>query len=319
MPSTSATDGSRTSGRGKNRSRNSEPERYDFLRPTKLAREHIRTLQLAYETFARGFGTVLTTTTRVISQVNLVSIEQHSYEEYISTQAATTVLAMCTLEPLPGTTMVQFPVSLGMLCLDHMLGGPGGPQPERELTDIETPLLRRMIGRILDELVAGLDTIVAIKPQLRALEYNPQFANAGVPTDAMIVTSFEVKVGEEGSVATICMPFNAIFPHLQGERTDVTLSDSQRQARQSAYRSMVAGLQSAPIDVRIRFRSVRIHAVDLVNLRPGDVVPLTHPTTAPLAVTAAGITFAYAVPGNKGPRMACLVVPSPADHEETRR
>jgi flagellar motor switch protein FliM len=50
---------------------------------------------------------------------------------------------------------------------------------------------------------------------------------------------------------------------------------------------------------------------DIVDLRPGDVVPLGHPTSLPLEVTVNETVFAHAVPGNQGARLACLVVPSP--------
>jgi flagellar motor switch protein FliM len=50
---------------------------------------------------------------------------------------------------------------------------------------------------------------------------------------------------------------------------------------------------------------------DIVDLRPGDVVPLGHPTSMPLEITVNETVFAHAVPGNQGARLACLVVPSP--------
>jgi flagellar motor switch protein FliM len=42
-------------------------------------------------------------------------------------------------------------------------------------------------------------------------------------------------------------------------------------------------------------------------------VPLEHPVTNPLAVTSAGVTFAHAVAGSSGQRLACLVVPPPQE------
>ncbi|MFC6410879.1 FliM/FliN family flagellar motor switch protein [Planobispora longispora] len=56
----------------------------------------------------------------------------------------------------------------------------------------------------------------------------------------------------------------------------------------------------------------------MVRLEPGDVVPLSHAVTAPLAVTAADIVFAHAVPGSQGPRLACLVVPTPLNETENQ-
>ncbi|MGH3494946.1 MAG: hypothetical protein ACRDQ1_17155, partial [Sciscionella sp.] len=44
---------------------------YDFRRPSKLSREHIRMLQMAYETFARRMTTLLTSGLRQVCPVTL--------------------------------------------------------------------------------------------------------------------------------------------------------------------------------------------------------------------------------------------------------
>ena len=251
-----------------------------------------------------------------MSHVSLASIGQQSYDEYIASLSSPTVLAMCTMDPLPGITIVEFSLSTAMVCIDHMLGGSGGPQPQRPLTEMEAPLLRNLITRALGELRYAMEPIVEVTPALVGIEYNPQFAQAGVPSDIMVVAAFDMRVGEEECVATVCLPFNTIFPKLQSDRADLALSETERQARESAHLHVLAGVQSAPIEVSVRFQPVRMHPADLIGLRPGDVVPLAHPTSQPLTVTTAGMTFAHAVPGNKGTRLACLVVPSPATAEK---
>ncbi|MBT8225273.1 MAG: flagellar motor switch protein FliM [Dactylosporangium sp.] len=305
---------SRPSGRPLRRSKQAGPESYDFRRPAKLARDHVRTLQIAYETFARQFSTLLTTGLRAVSHVSLASIGQQSCEEYILSLPTSTVLAMCTIEPLPGITVLEFSLGIAMVSIDHLLGGTGGDQPQRPLTEIETPLLRGLITRVLGELRYALDPIVAVNPQLIGIEYNPQFAQIGVPSDIVVVASFDMKVGLEECVATVCMPFNSIFPTLQEEQGDLVLSDAERDSRELVRRNITAGVEQAPIDVSVSFQPVLMHPADLVDLEPGDVVPLAHPTSVPLAVTAAGMTFAHAMPGSRGTRLACLVVPSPSDH-----
>ena len=310
--SSSVAGSGRSSGRtGRRGGRSSGPERYDFRRPTKLSREHIRTLQIAYETFARQFTTLLTTSLRAVSVVNLVSIEQLTYDEYIGSLEGTTMMALFTIDPLPGVAVLEFSMSIAMACIDHMLGGPGGPQPQRPLTDIETPLLQGLIERALGELRYAVEPITAIRPALTVIEYNPQFAQAGALSDAVIVANFELRIGTEECIATLSIPFASILPKLQTDPNTVVLSQAQRLARELAARNMAFGLENAPIEVAVKFQSVRMHPADLIGLQPGDVVPLAHPTSAPLAVTTADITFAYAVPGAQGTRMACLVVQSP--------
>jgi flagellar motor switch protein FliM len=270
-------------------------------------------LQIAFETFARQYTTLLTTSLRVVSAVSVISIEQQTYDEYVSALPGPSIIARVGMDPLPGTALLEFSLDTALACIDHLLGGAGGEQPNRPLTDIETPLLRGLLDRALGELRYAFEPVAAIQPMLGALEYNPQFAQACAPADPVIVASLEMKVGAAECVATMCMPLAMIFPRLQ-QRGAASVTDRQRADRELAHRRMVAGLQSAPIDVAVRFAAVRMRAADIIDLRPGDVVPLGHPVTAPLSVTAAGVTFAHAVPGNQGTRLACLVVPPPKEN-----
>jgi flagellar motor switch protein FliM len=305
--------GTARSGRGSRRAKGAGPEPYDFRRPTKLAREHIRTLQVAYETFARQYTTLLTSTLRAVSQVTLLAIEQVTYDEYVSGLDTPTCMFMIELEPLPGVTILEFSLTTALAWIDHMLGGPGGEQPQRPLTDIETPLVYGLLNRVIGELRYAFESIVELRPKIVGLEYNPQFAQAASASDPMIVASFEMKVGSQECMATVCMPFGAIFPRLESDPEGTELTIAQRQVRDSALRGMTAGLGNAPVEVSVRFNSVLMSPRDLVTLRPGDIVPLEHPVTTPLTVTSAGVTFAYAVAGSSGRRLACLVVPPPQE------
>jgi flagellar motor switch protein FliM len=291
----------------------SGPQPYDFRRPIKLSREHVRVLQMAFETYARSLGTLLTTRLRAVSQVSLVAIEQVTYDEYVSTLNNPTVLAAVTVEPLPGSMVFEISLSTAMACIDHMLGGPGGAQPERPLTDVEMPLLRGLLDRVLGELRYGFEQITELHPKLGTIEYNPQFLRAHSPGDAVVVASFDMKVGTQECVASICLPFNTILPVLNTDADGEELTDAERSARNNAHRNLAAGLSSAPIDVAVRFQGTRMRTNDIIDLRPGDIVPLTHPVTAPLAITVNDTTFAYAVPGNQGARLACLIVPPPKE------
>jgi flagellar motor switch protein FliM len=310
--SPSAVSTARVAGRIARRAKSSGPQPYDFRRPIKLSRENVRTLQIAFETFGRSCGTLLTTRLRTASQVTLLAIEQLTYDEYMSTLQNPTVLATVTAEPLAGSMLMEFSLNTAMASIDHLLGGPGGVQPERPMTDVELPLLRGLMERMLGEFRYGFEALVELNPKLGTVEYNPQFVRVLGPSDAVVVASFEMKIGAEECVASICMPFASIFPVLQTD-DDIELSDAERLARRTAYQNLSATVSMAPIDVAVRFRGIRMRTGDIVSLRPGDVVPLTHPVTEPLAVTVNDVTLAHAVPGNQGSRLACLVVPTPKE------
>jgi flagellar motor switch protein FliM len=310
--SSSAVSAARSPSRMSRRGQGAGPAPYDFRRPIKLSREHVRTLQIAFETYARSCGTLLTTRLRAVSNVTLASIEQLNYDEYVASLNNPTVIAVVTLDPLPGTVLVELSTSAVMTAIDHMLGGPGGAQPERPLTEVEMPLLRGLMERMLGELRYGFETLVSLSPKLKEIEYNAQFLRAHAPGDACVIATFDMKIGAEETLATICLPFNTILPVLERTET-IVLSDAERASKDLSLRNLTAGLSAAPIDVAVRFQPIRMRTDDIVDLRPGDVVPLGHPTSQPLEVTVNEAVFAHAVPGNQGARLAVLVVPSPKE------
>ena len=104
----------------------STPVPYDFRRPTKLSREHARALEVAYDTFARQWTTLLSSSLRVLVSIEPVRVEQRTYDEYVSGLPSPTTMAMFAPEPFPGAGILQWPLDLSMVCIDHMLGGAGG-------------------------------------------------------------------------------------------------------------------------------------------------------------------------------------------------
>ena len=288
------------------------PQPYDFRRPTKLSREHNRALQIVFETFARQTTTLLTTTLRVVAQVNLASIEQLTYDEYISTLVNPTLMAVISAEPLNGAGVLEIPLGTTMTAVDHMLGGPGGSdQPQRPLSDIETGLVRGLVERMLGELRYAFEPIALLEPKIQSIEYNPQFAQVASASDMVLVASFDMKLGDTECVATVCLPFNPVFGRLEAVTGQVVTSERERRIRESAGRAVASRLEDVHVDVAVRFSPVQVRPTELLALTVGDVLPLAHAVTSPLAVTAAEVTFAYAVPGAQGKRLACLVVDSP--------
>jgi flagellar motor switch protein FliM len=130
-----------------------QPVSYDFKRPIQLSREHSRTLQLGLDGFARQATTVFTSALRTVCQVSLASIDQRSYAEYIQSLGTSTYMTVFTADPIPGSGLFEMPLGATMLCIDHMLGGPGGRnQPERPLTEIESAVIRSFTERLLGEM-----------------------------------------------------------------------------------------------------------------------------------------------------------------------
>ena len=288
--------------------RRSGPQSYDFRRPNKFSREHVRALQIVNETFARQVANVLASTLRAVSQVTVSGIEQLTYDEYIRSTEAPTYLAILSLDPLPGAGILHIPLPVAMSAIDRLLGGSGaGSYPKRPLTDIEAGLVRGLTQRILRELSYAFESLVSIDAQLVVQESNPQFAQVAAPTEMVVVATFDMRIGDQTGVATLCLPFSSL-QNVLDNFVGKSHYGHEPERRIESEQKISSQLRNATVDVSVAFNPISLSSGEIVGLAPGDVVPLQHRVDSPLTVTVAGVPCYTAVAGRKGKRLACLVV-----------
>jgi flagellar motor switch protein FliM len=93
------------------------------------------------------------------------------------------------------------------------------------------------------------------------------------------------------------------------------MTDRERLQRARASEQVHEQMSHVPVDVAVRFRPTLLDPLKLSRLRPGDVLRLNHPASAPLDVTIEETTFAHATAGARGQRLAALIVDTPKETE----
>jgi flagellar motor switch protein FliM len=295
----------------KRRKRSGEPEAYDFRRPMTLAREHGRVLEMAFETFARQWGTQLTSRLRVVAAVALESVEMKSYDEYVGALPAMTTMVMTGVEPGRATGVLQLPTDMTMVWIDTMLGGPGQPlSTERELTEIEWSLLRELLQHSLRDLSYAFASVAPLEVSVRSVQYNPQFVQAVAASEPVIVATFALNVHERESTATLMIPADTLLASLRAGEAMDNRTPEELAAHRAALARVTENVLEVPVEVAVRFAPLEVPADTLARLEPGTVIPLNHRADKPLAVVVGDVQLATAAIGASGSRLACLVVTS---------
>ena len=293
------------------RKRSGVPETYDFRRPMTLAREHARVLEMAFETYARQWGTQLTSRLRVVANVTLESVEMQSYDEYVGALPAMTTMVLCGVEPGRSTAVLQLPLDVTMVWIDHLLGGPGAPLGvERELTEIEWHLFRELLQHALRDLSYAFAAVCPLDVTVRAVQYNPQFVQAVAASEPVIVTTFALRVADRQATASLMVPADALLGTLRAGEVLDNRTPEEVAAHRRALAQVTEQVLGVPVDVAVRFAPLAVSAHDVAGLRPGVVVPLRHRADAPLDVVVGDVPLATAAIGSSGSRLACLVVTS---------
>lgn len=276
-------------------------EPYDFRRPTTLAREHSRVFELAFETFARQWGTQLTATVRAVSQVTCEEVVMQTYDEYAAALPSTTAMVLCALDGVDAKAVFQFSTSSGLTWLASMLGGNSHiALPERKFTQIEQELVRRLMDDALEDLRYSLGTLLVNPISIDAIQYNSQFAQAAATSDLMIVATFAIRVGDNISTSTLALPAKILLPQL-GESNPTSTTHNAREL-------VTAQLGWSPVEVSLRLTPAMVSPSKILELAVGDLISLPHPKHRPLDIAVEGQPLALAAVGSNGSRLACVIV-----------
>ena len=107
---------------------------YDFARPAKFSKEHLRTLEIIYEHFARLMSTNLPAYLRKSVTVDVVNSEVVIYSEFSNALSNPVLLVVISMSPLSGNVIMEMASNLGFAIVDRLLGGVGQAlDKEREL------------------------------------------------------------------------------------------------------------------------------------------------------------------------------------------
>jgi flagellar motor switch protein FliM len=274
---------------------------YDFRRPTTLAREHSRVLELAFETFARQWATQLTAKVRVLSQVTCEAVAMQTYDEYAASLPPTTSMVLCELDGVAPKGVIQFATTAALSWVNAMLGGQGTPTTEeRTFTQIEHALVRRLMDDALEDLRYSLGSLLVTPIAVDAIQYNSQFAQAAATAELMIVASFNLRVGENATTATLALPASVLLPQLS--ETNPTSST------ENARELIDAQLAHVPVEVSLRLAPARVRPSVVLRLAVGDLLPLPHAQHRPFDLAVGGHPIGEAALGASGSRLACVIV-----------
>jgi flagellar motor switch protein FliM len=277
-------------------------ELYDFRRPTTLARDHARVLELAFETFARQWGTQITARVRALCTITCDQVLMLTYDEYAASLPSKTAMVLCTIAALDAKSVIQLPTVTGLTWVNHMLGGNGSQliPSERNFTPIELALMRQMMTEALEDLRYSFGPLLVNDFAVEGIQYNSQFAQAAAPADLMIVATFSIRIERNTTTSTLAIPAAALMPQL-GEANPMRITTNSAEYLQ-------AQLAAVPVDVALRLTPARVLPSRILSLMVGDVLPIPHPKHRPLDLAVGGQSLARAAVGANGSRLACIVI-----------
>ncbi|MCH3959206.1 MAG: flagellar motor switch protein FliM [Selenomonas sp.] len=282
---------------------------YDFKRPDKFAKDQIRTLFMLHESFSRLLNTYLSTHLRTLVNVEVASVEQLTYQEFVQSLANPSVISILAVPPLKGNIIMEVNTEIAFAFIDRVFGGEGrtGLKP-RVLTEIEEVVMKRFIDTAMRQLQEAWSTVVEFSPTLEATESNPQFTQIVPPSDMVVIVTIQMKVGEVEGMMNICIPYLVLEPIMSKLTTTFWVASSvSKDDDPEQVKILQKKIERTEVPFVVQLGSVDITINEFLTLGFGDVLQMDTKVEDNLTCLVGHKPKFYCRPGTSGKKMAVQI------------
>lgn len=281
---------------------------YDFARPAKFSKEHLRTLEIIFEHYGRLLSTNLPVYLRKAIQVEVMNSEAVSYSEFSNALSNPVLLGIINFAPLKGNIILEIASNLGYAMVDRMLGGEGEPlEKTREFSEIELLIIERILTVCVNLLHEPWENVVDIHPRLERIETNSQFAQIISPSEMIAIVTINIKIGDVEGLMNVCLPYLTLEDIMDKLNTKYWYSTMQDKDEQQYVDAIETLISKAPIPMKAVIGNSTISVSDFSGLQVGDIIRLDTKVNQELDVFVGNIKKFTALPGSSGDKYAVRI------------
>ncbi|MBO4997103.1 MAG: flagellar motor switch protein FliM [Lachnospira sp.] len=281
---------------------------YDFKRPSKFSKEHLRTLEIIFDHYGRLLSTHLPAYLRKSVQVEVMNSEAVTYSEFSNALSNPVLLGIVNFAPLKGNIVIELAANLGYAIVDRMLGGGGIPlDKNRDFTEIELSIIERIFGICVNLLREPWQNVIAIEPHLERIETNSQFAQIISPSEMIAIVTINIKLGDVEGLMNVCLPFICLEDIMDKLNTKYWFSTLQ-DVDEGDYHELIEGMiERAQIPMKAVLGKSTLPVLDFINLQVGDIIRLDSKVDDELNIYVGNILKFTALPGSASEKYAVKV------------
>jgi flagellar motor switch protein FliM len=247
---------------------------YDFSTQSRIVRGKMPTLDMINERLARALRLSVFAMLKRAPEISVLGVTIQKYADYLPTLAVPTSLNLIHVQPLTGTGVLVFEAKLVYALIDTYFGGTGRHTKidGRDFTATENHIIQMLMEQVMAGVEEAWAPVLPAKVEYLSRETNPHFANLANQTDLVVVSRLRIEFDGRGGEFHITLPYAMLEPlketlraGMQGERPD----------REERWSQLLRNeLEDSEVELVTRLGSVHMTVGSLIDMRPGDIIPL---------------------------------------------
>ncbi len=247
---------------------------YDFKRPNRVSKEQLRSIKSIHDKLARNLSSYISTVLRTIIEINLQSVDQMTYGEFLMSIPSPTSFNIFSMKPLEGDAVLELNPSIVFPMIDRLLGGDGKAYDvDRELSDIELNLLDTILRMITVKLKEAWENVMDFTPVISAKESSPNVVQIVAQNEIVIIIVLEVNIGDVSGMINIAYPvifLESILSKMSSR--DIIISESN--SKKSKNKELKELVKRADILTEAILGKTTLSLKEILDLKEGSIIRL---------------------------------------------
>lgn len=251
---------------------------YDFNSQERIVRGRLPTLEMINERFARNIRVSLFNMLRRQAEIAVGGVQMLKFAEYVHSLFVPTSLNLVKVPPLRGTGLFVIDPKLVFILVDNFFGGEGrfyNKIEGREFTPTEQRVIKMLLELLFKDLKDAWNPVKQLDFVYQSSEVNPHLANIVSPTEVVVVSTFRIDLEGGGGDCHITLPYSMIEPIRDLLDAGVQSDVSEVDARWAL--SLRDEIFEAQVEVRSNLIEKEMSLSEIVDLKPGDIIPFDMP------------------------------------------
>lgn len=281
---------------------------YDFKRPAKFSKEHLRTLEIIYEHYGRLISTNLPLYLRKSVQTTVASSETVTFSEFSNALSNPVILGIIDFKPLNGNVIIELSPNLGFAMIDRMLGGPGMPlEKNRDFSEIEMTIIEKLMIICMQLMKEPWKNVIEINPIMERIETNAQFAQVIAPSDMIAIVTMNIRIGDAEGFMNVCLPYFTLEEVMDRLNTKYWFASMQKDDTVNYQEHIESLIKRVDVPVKAVLGRSSVSVNEFLGLQVGDVIRLNTSVDSELEVFVGSIRKFTALPGSSKDKYAVRV------------
>ena len=250
---------------------------YDFKRPNRVSKEQLRAFRGVHDKMARSLASQISSIMRSIVEIQLHSVDQMTYGEFLMSLPNPTSFNVFSMKPLEGSGVIEINPSIAFPMLDRLLGGKGEPfDASREFSDIELSLFETILRVMMSTLKEAWGPVMEVYPAIESKESSPNVVQIVAQNEIVVMVVMEIIIGHSSGMMNICYPVISLEPILPKLASrDLMLNETN--SKKSRNKELQVLLGGAKVTVEANLGESELTLRDILELDSGDIIRLNTP------------------------------------------